>query len=218
MAINMKNGFKIFKNGLATGLFLQLAIGPVFFYIVDLTLQRSFYDGLVAVLAVTIVDYLYITLSIIGIGKLLEKKKTKNVFGIVSSIVLIIFGAIIIKGMIDNGLSATVDIKSVSLLSSFLSVFFLTISSPMTIVFFTSIFTAKAVEYNYTKRELYIFGFSVGSATFLFMGLSVILFSLLKQSVPIALIQVLNLLVGVILIGYGAIRIIKILKPKKSNL
>ncbi|MFC1666146.1 LysE family transporter [Nanoarchaeota archaeon] len=218
MAINMKKGFKIFQNGLATGLFLQLAIGPVFFYIINLALQRSIYDGLVAVLAVTIVDYLYITLSIVGIGKLLEKKKTKNVFGIISSIVLIIFGAIIIKGIVDNGLSATVDIESASLLSSFLSVFILTISSPMTIVFFTSIFTAKAVEYNYTKKELYIFGFSAGSATFLFMGLSVILFSLLKQSVPIALIQVLNLLVGVVLIGYGIIRIIKILKPKKSNL
>lgn len=85
----------------------------------------------------------------------------------------------------------------------------------MTIVFFTSIFTAKAVEYNYTKKELYIFGLSVGSATFLFMGLSVVLFSLLKQSVPIALIQSLNLLVGAVLIGYGVIRIIKILKQKK---
>jgi len=171
---------------------------------------------LIAVLAVTIVDYLYITLSILGIGKLLENKKTKNLFGITSSVVLILFGAIIIKGIIDNGLSAAVNIESVSLLSSFLSVFILTISSPMTIVFFTSIFTTKAVEYNYTKKELYIFGFSVGSATFLFMGLSVILFSLLKQSVPIALIKILNLLVGVVLIGYGVVRIIKTLK--KSNL
>ena len=218
MAVNMKKSFKIFQNGLATGLFLQLAIGPVFFYIINLALQRSIYDGLVAVLAVTIVDYLYITLSIVGIGKLLEKKKTKNVFGIISSIVLIIFGVIIIKGIVDNGLSTAVNIESASLLSSFLSVFILTISSPMTIVFFTSIFTAKAVEFNYTKKELYIFGFSVGSATFLFMGLSVILFSLLKQSVPIAMIQSLNLLVGVVLIGYGVIRIIKILKTKKSNL
>ncbi len=171
---------------------------------------------MIAVLAVTIVDYLYITLSILGIGKLLENKKTKNLFGITSSVVLILFGAIIIKGIIDNGLSAAVNIESVSLLSSFLSVFILTISSPMTIVFFTSIFTTKAVEYNYTKKELYIFGFSVGSATFLFMGLSVILFSLLKQSVPIALIKILNLLVGVVLIGYGVVRIIKTLK--KSNL
>ena len=213
----MANSFKIFKIGLATGLFLQLAIGPVFFYIINLVLQRSLYDGLMAVLAVTIVDYFYITLSIVGIGKLLENKKTKNIFGFISSIILIIFGVIIIKSILNTGLSTNADIKSVSLLTSFLSVFFLTLSSPMTIVFFTSIFTAKAVEHNYTKKELYIFGFSVGLATFLFMGLSVILFSLLKQSVPITLIKVSNLLVGVVLVGYGATRILKILKPKKEK-
>lgn len=212
----MTNNFRIFKNGLSTGLFLQLAIGPVFFYIINLVLQKSIYDGLIAVLAVTIVDYFYITLSIIGIGNLLEIKKIKNVFGIISSIVLIIFGAIIIKGIIYNSLSVTVNVESTSLLSSFLSAFIFTISSPMTILFFTGIFTAKAVEYNYTKRDLYVFGFSVGSATFFFMWLSVILFSLLKQSVPIVLIQALNLLVGVVLIGYGVIRIIEILKPQNQ--
>jgi len=120
----MKDSFKIFKNGLATGLLLQIAIGPVFFYIMNLTLQRSIYDGLIAVSAVTLVDYLYITLSIVGIGKLLEKKNIENVFGIVSSIVLIILGALLIKGIATNGHSAGADIESASLLASFLSVFF----------------------------------------------------------------------------------------------
>jgi len=41
---------KIFGNGLATGLILQLAIGPVFFFIINLSLQRSLIDGLVGVL------------------------------------------------------------------------------------------------------------------------------------------------------------------------
>lgn len=48
---------RVFVNGLLTGLTLQAAIGPVFFFIVNLALQRSFYDGLVAVAAVTLVDY-----------------------------------------------------------------------------------------------------------------------------------------------------------------
>jgi threonine/homoserine/homoserine lactone efflux protein len=49
-------------------------------------------------LALTIVSYIYIALSAFGIGKLLEKEKTKKIFGIISSAVLIIFGSIIIKG------------------------------------------------------------------------------------------------------------------------
>src|SRR3989338_10899301 len=203
---------KIFRNGLATGLVLQLAIGPVFFFIINLALQKSIFDGLVGTLAVTIVDYFYITLAILGIGKLLENKKIKKVFGIISSIVLIIFGIIIIKGIMGGDISATINTNSTNLLSSFVSVFFLTISSPMTIVFFTSIFTAKALEYNYTKKELLVFGFGTGLATFLFMGTSVILFSLVKGGVPILLIQILNLVVGCLLIGYGGIRLVKVFK------
>ena len=205
---------KIFRNGLATGLVLQLAIGPVFFFIINLTLQRSIFDGLIGTLAVTIVDYFYITLAILGIGKLLENKKIKKVFGIISSIVLIIFGIIIIKGIMGGDISATINTNSTNLLSSFASVFFLTISSPMTIVFFTSIFTAKALEYNYTKKELLVFGFGTGLATLLFMGTSVILFSLVKGGVPILLIQILNLVVGCLLVGYGGIRLLKVYKEK----
>ncbi len=206
---------KVFRNGLMTGLFLQLAVGPVFFFIVSLALQRSIYDGLIAVLAVTLVDYFYITIAIIGIGKLLEKEKNKRIFGIISSLVLIIFGILMIKNIVGSGFATNIDINSTNLLSSFLSVFILTISSPMTIVFFTGVFTAKAVEYNYTKKELWVFGLSVGSATLIFMGLSVIIFSLLKGFIPLMLIQILNLIVGAILIGYGVVRIIKVHSRKK---
>lgn len=206
---------KIFRNGLATGLVLQLAVGPVFFFIVNLALQKSFFDGLAGVWAVTIVDYFYITLAIFGIGKLLENKKVKKVFGIISSVVLIIFGIFIIKGIVSSDISTSTITSSTNLLSSFVSVFLLTISSPMTIVFFTSIFTSKALEYNYTKKELLIFGFGTGLATFLFMGTSVILFSLIKEGVPLLLIQILNITVGCSLIGYGGIRLIKILINKE---
>lgn len=204
---------KIFRNGLVTGLILQLAVGPVFFFIANLTLQGTILNGLVGVLAVTLVDYFYITLAIFGVGKLLENKKVKKIFGIISSVILAVFGSIIIKG-IAGGISSTNGAISMTLISSFVSVFLLTISSPMTIVFFTSLFTTKALEYNYQKKELLIFGFGTGFATFLFMGISVILFSLVRGSIPILLIQILNLIVGCLLIGYGGVRLIKILRNK----
>jgi hypothetical protein len=40
---------EIFKNGVSTGLILQFAIGPVFFFIANLTIQGTILDGLVAV-------------------------------------------------------------------------------------------------------------------------------------------------------------------------
>lgn len=210
----MKKTLGILKNGLFTGLLLQLAIGPVFFFIINLALQKTLLDGLMGALAVTIVDYIYIALSTFGIGKLLENEKTKKTFGIVSSIVLTIFGVIIIKGAINSGISEAV-ISTTNLFSSFSSVFLLTISSPMTIVFFTSLFSAKAVEYNYTKKELYFFGLGTGLATLIFMGSSVLIFSLLKGTIPTIVIQILNMIVGALIIGYGTIRLVKLLKKNK---
>lgn len=203
---------KIFRNGLTTGLVIQLlTIGPVFIFIISMALQKTILDGLVGAIAITIVDYFYITLAILGIGKLIENKRAKKVFGIISSVVLIIFGIVFIKG-ISNGISVAADTSSTSLFSSFSSVFFLTIVNPMTIVFFTSLFTTKAIENNYTKKELPIFGFGFGLATFIFMSTSVLLFSAVKETVPTLVIQILNLIVGCLLIGYGGIRLVKVLK------
>lgn len=125
--------------------------------------------------------------------------------------VLIFFGGIIIKGVVGSNVSTDMDTITSNLLTSFSSVFFLTISSPMGIVFFTSLFAAKAVENNYKKQELLVFGFATGLATILFMGSSVIIFTLIGGAIPVIIIKLLNLLVGTLLIGYGTVRLAKIL-------
>ncbi len=87
----------ILLKGFTTGLILQIAIGPVFIFILNIALQHGLLNGLSAVLGVTVVDYLYIILAIIGVGKILEVKKVNFLFSIISSIVLIIFGILILK-------------------------------------------------------------------------------------------------------------------------
>ena len=41
---------RVLKNGLLTGLLLQVAIGPVFFFVMNIALQAGPLDGLAAVL------------------------------------------------------------------------------------------------------------------------------------------------------------------------
>ena len=206
---------KEFKHGLLTGLTLQLAIGPVFFFIVNLALQRTFFDGLAGAAGVALGDYFYITLSILGIGRLLEHEKTKKVFGIISSVALMVFGAYIIKGILGSDVLNSTQVVTTNILGSFSSVFLLTISSPLTIVLFTSLFTTKAIEHNYTQRKLWLFGLGAGSATFLFMSSAVVLFSLIRGVIPVLLIKVLNFVVGMLLLGYGSMRLMKSIKADK---
>ena len=203
--------FSVFLNGIFIGLLLQIAVGPVFFYILNLSIQRTSFDGFCAVIAVTLADYIYIVLAIIGVGKLLEKARIKIVLGLLSAFVLIVFGIVMIVSANKSITVNTANSVSVSnYLSSFLSSFFLTISSPLTIVFWTGLFATKAIEKSYSRNQLIVFGLSAGLATLLFLGMSVIIFSLIKTSISFNVVNSLNIIVGIILITYAAIRFLKI--------
>ena len=207
-----------FISGIKTGLFLQLAIGPVFFYIFGISIESNFTNSLLAVLAVTIADYIYIALSIIGIGTLLQKERIKRNFGLMSSIILMLFGIMILyKGL--SHISRPQQISSLvwTPLNSFVSAFILTISSPLTIVFWSSIFSAKAIENNYRKNALLLFGVGAGSATFIFLSLAMAVLAILKTNIPDLMVQIMNCLVGLILIYYGVTRSITFIKGDSSE-
>jgi len=199
----------VLLKGFTTGIILQIAIGPVFVFILNISFQFGILNGLFAVLGVTVVDYLYIILAIFGVGKFLEIKKVKQIFSIISSIVLIIFGIYLFKKGILFYNNDQITIIRTSLWGSFMSTFILTLSSPLTILFWTSIFTNKAIEYSLNKNELVFFGLSAGLATLVFLGCSVSIFSLFNLMVPKIAFQILNIFVGLLLIGFGVLRILK---------
>jgi threonine/homoserine/homoserine lactone efflux protein len=195
-----------------TGMFLQMALGPVFFYILSITMDSNFINSLSGILAVTLVDYIYIILSLIGIGNLLKKNGIKKKFGITSSVILVLFGLMILhKGI--AGISETAHVVSVwTPLRSFTSCFILTISSPLTIFFWSSIFSAKAIEKNYQKNQLVIFAIGTGFSTFAFLSVSMWILSMLKSGITSWVVQTLNCIVGLVLIFYSINRAIKTLK------
>jgi threonine/homoserine/homoserine lactone efflux protein len=203
-------------NGILTGLFLQLAIGPVFFYILGIAMDSSFMTSFFGVLAVTLVDYIYILLSILGIGKLLEKEKIKRIFGIISSLVLLIFGIMLINKALMPSNKIILG-NEWTIAKAFISCFLLTISSPLTIVFWSSIFASKAIEKNYSKSELSVFGIGAGLATILFLSIVMYIISMIKKTIPVQAITILNILVGAVIIAYGIIRFIKGIKNYISS-
>jgi threonine/homoserine/homoserine lactone efflux protein len=210
--------FKVFADGLSTGMLLQFALGPVFFLILNITVRRTPFDGLFAVLAVAIADYIYIILALFGAGKILENRKYKKISGIAGSLILIILGMIIIFSQFQSGQNLTEKPGTYSdYYDSFIKAFILTISNPVTVVFWTGIFSTKALEKQYSKRETAVFGVSAGTATLLFLGFVVVLFSLVKASIPSVIIYGSNYIVGAVITAYGIIRIIKLLRNTNSS-
>ncbi len=198
----------VLADGFLTGLLLQVAIGPVFFFILNTTIQKTIYDGLLAVLAVTLVDYFYILLAGIGVGRLLERPRIKLMMQIASSAVLAAFGMMMWLSVLgtSSGSGTTVSGKSDHIIS-FVSAFLLTLSSPLTIVFWTSLFTTKAIEKGYNRQQLLPFGFGAGASTAVFLSLAVVVFALLRSAIPSIMVRILNATVGTLLIAYGVVRL-----------
>jgi len=198
-------------NGLATGMILQLAIGPVFLYIAGLTTYHSTANGFAAVAAVSVVDYLFIVMAIMGVGKLLEREHIKKMMGVGSSVVLIIFGYMMFRDAIASfSFLTSVNQSTAGLANSFSKAFILTASSPLTIIFWTGIFTARSIEKGFNKTQLWVFGIAAGSTTPLFLGGTVVVFSLLRNTISFGFAPWLNLGVGIVLIAYGCVRLVQL--------
>jgi threonine/homoserine/homoserine lactone efflux protein len=201
----------IFIKGFSTGMILQLAIGPIFIYIINTAMQYGLMSGIFATAGATAADYLFITLALVGAGELLEKNKIKKTFSVISSFVLIVFGIMmIVKGIRFAHLAFGAGAPDGTALKSFASTLVLTLSSPLSIVFWTGVFTAKAADYSLDKKELLVFGFAAGLATFVFIGICVFILSSVQAMIPILVIRLLNVLVGAALAGYGVARLRKI--------
>jgi threonine/homoserine/homoserine lactone efflux protein len=202
----------VFIDGFLTGLILQIAIGPVFFYILNLALTQSLLDAYAAISATVLVDYLYISLAILGVGQTLEKRRIKTILGLLGAVVLIFFGWLMILDTGQSGIGPQVSSGLSNPIASFLSTFLLAISSPLTIVFWTGVFASKGVEKDYTGNKLIIFGIAAGLATLVFLGISITASYYLQFSLPGDLIRYLNSVVGVILILYGVVRFGKLIQ------
>ncbi len=200
---------KIISGGIITGLVLQLALGPIFFLVVYIAMQGMTTNALTAALAVACVDIFYISLAVLGIARFIKNERVQRIFSLLGPVVIVVFGIIILlHAGHDTSVHSVGNFMSMNPLQSFLTVMIATLINPLTIIFYLGLFTTKISERNYSKKEIWIFGLSVGFATLMFMTVSVLLVSIIKDILSAEITNILNLLVGIVLVVYGARRLI----------
>jgi len=206
---------KTWANGLLTGLFLQLAIGPIFFFILSIAVESDLVVAWAGVAGVVLADYFYVALSILGIAKLIDHPKVKRAFGLLSALVIVAFGVYLLWSAL-RGVQGASSSGDRTMASAFASSFLLTISSPLTLFFWSSIFAVKAIEKDYNKRQLSIFGIGAGFSTVIFLGTTVTVVSMLHASLPEEVIAISNIIVAAVMIGYGLIRLLNVFRKKQA--
>ncbi len=174
------------------------------FFIFQLAVINGFFVAMIGILAVFIVDSLFIFGAIKGIAALLESRKMQTVLKYFGSFILMIFGLSSILNQFDINFLPTLSAQNVSgAHNAFIQAAIITISNPLTIIFWAGVFSAKITEDNLGKMEMYYFGMGAVLATFSFLFIIALIGSFSMTFLPTQVIRVLNICVGFILIFFG---------------
>lgn len=192
-------------QGFRFGVLLQIAIGPVFVFVLKTAVQSGRGAAFGAALAATLVDAIFVSLAILGIGGLLEKPGAQRVLKVTGAIVLAYFGFGMLLGsfgiQIIPGLGNLVE--KVPVTNAFLYGFVLTASSPLTILFWTGVFATKLSGENFNRRDMMRFGAGAVLTTLVSLSLVAVVGGTFESALPPEVMKWLNVLVGVILAGFA---------------
>ena len=193
----------IFK-GFRFGMILQLAIGPVCMFIFQTSLTLGFFPALSGVLGVALTDGTEILLAIWGVGAILQHspaaKAVSRWFG---AGVLMLFGISSILGAFGISLLPGLGLSVGDSGSVFLRAVVLTLSNPLTIVFWAGVFAGRIAEGDLTDKDQKTFGFGCVLATLFFLSLVAGVGHVTHRMLPDLVIRILNVAVGLVLIGFG---------------
>jgi len=196
----------MFVKGFKYGMLIQLAIGPVSLLVFKTAGEAGFGMGLVLVFAVALVDAIFIAMAGAGAVYFLKKEKTQEIFKIISCVVLVLFGVITILGAFDIQVMPGIGLFSGTNTGNvFLQGFLLTASNPLTILFWNSLITAQTRRQKMDTWHLFIFGTGCVLSTVVFLTAVAAAGSTVNQFLPETVTRVLNVLIGLVLIGYGAV-------------
>ena len=206
--VEYKKEMRIFLSGLKFGMLLQIAIGPMCLMVFNTAKNVGFLTALSLVLAIALVDAFYIALAGMGASKLLSGPKRQRVLKLIGSFTLIFFGINIILNVFDISIIPGLNLKPTAT-SIFVQGLILTLSNPITIIFWTSVLVSKIIEDKLKNKDLIIFSFGLVSATLIFLSSVAGLGMVLSTFVPNSISDVLNIFVGTLIIFFGIKLLIK---------
>lgn len=192
-------------RGFRFGMLLQLAIGPMCIFIFQTSIAHGFWAGEMGVLGTAMVDSLEILLAIVGVGALLGRsRRAERVLKVFGATILFLYGTVSICGAFGLTLLPRISLPAFDAGgNTLLQAVVLSLSDPLTIVFWAGIFSAKVAEEKLKKASLRLFGCGCVLATLSFLTLVSLVGSLTKQIIPDWVGSCLNFAVGLLLFYFA---------------
>ena len=190
-------------NGALFGLLLSILIGPVFFTLIQTSIENGFKKALLVAVGISLSDMAYILLAYLGLSRLIRDAGVSDYIGYGGGVVLIGFGVFnllkrpvlsnpkrpvgeqkgfyryIFRGLIINGMS------------------------PFVLVFWLGAMSLATVEYAYSGYEVLLFFSMTIVVVFSTDCLKAYTATKLRSLITLRLLRIINSIVGIALILFG---------------
>jgi len=146
-------------DGAILGLTLAIffGFGPALFALLQTTIHRGFLSGLLLAIGIFLSDLVLVALCFLGAIQIISKPENGLAFGIVSGIVLIIFGIVTYtrQSQLKNG--EVISTKTPWIGTYIFKGFFLNIANPFVWIFWMGVVVGITANYEADVKSLYIF-------------------------------------------------------------
>jgi threonine/homoserine/homoserine lactone efflux protein len=192
-------------KGFRFGMLLQIAIGPMCLFIFQTAATSGFPTALIGVSGIALIDGLYIVAAILGIGALLNRNSNlKNTIKYFGAIILMLFGSSIVLEVFGISIIPSFSfVTQQSYEGVFFKVLILTLSNPLTILFWVGVFSSRLADEQMNHRDMVAFGSGAVLSTIVFLSGIAFAGSFANQFLNPLLLNGLNITVGLVLIGFG---------------
>jgi len=195
---------EIVLNGIKMGLVLAVLVGPVFFTIMQTSVERGFWSGVLVSLGVSVSDILFVTICYFGLVQFIHDPEFKEYLAYTGAVILILFGlyhAVIKSRRPLRTLDAA---NEKSWYRYFFKGFVINALSPMVPVFWIGAISVASLDFGYTQGYEFLFFFCVVLITVLATDLiKAYLADKLRRLVTQRLMMILNIVVGICLFAFG---------------
>jgi threonine/homoserine/homoserine lactone efflux protein len=195
----------IILNGIKLGVVLAFLIGPVFFTIIQTSVERGFGKGVLVSIGVSVSDVFYVLICCLGLIRLVEEKSFHQPMAYIGGGILFLFG-IYYLALKNRKLRApdSTHIEEKSMMRYLLKGFVINAISPMVPLFWIGTLSIVTIDFGYTKNsEISMFYTAVLTTVLATDIIKAWLAGRLRGLITIKRMKVINVVVGIALIIFS---------------
>ncbi len=201
----------ILFNGLQVGIVLAFLVGPVFFTIIQTSIERGFARGSLVALGVSLSDILYVLICYLGFAQIMADSNMKVFLAYGGGVLLIGFGLyhLLIKSRVKAaGQRGTLDERRPVMYV--VKGFVINGMTPMVLFFWIGTVSLATINYGYTTPAEFALFF--GAVLGIVLGTDILkayLADKLRTLLTPASLRIINIVIGIALIFFGCELLLK---------